>query len=54
MTATNDQTVKVIKGLVVEGCRNTIQQIAYAAGVSTGTVHGIIHDQLHMTKISSR
>ena len=54
ITATNNETVKDVEGLVIEDCRITIQQIAYILDVTTYNVHSIIHDQLHMTKVSSR
>ncbi|CAF1081757.1 unnamed protein product [Rotaria sp. Silwood1] len=54
ITATDDQTVKAIESLIIEDRRITIHQIADAVGISTGTVDGIIHDQLHMTKVSAR
>ncbi|CAF1533617.1 unnamed protein product, partial [Rotaria sp. Silwood1] len=54
ITATDDQTVKAIESLIIEDRRITIHQIADAVGISTDTVDGIIHDQLHMTKVSAR
>ena len=54
ITATDDQIVQSVEGLIIKDRRITIQQIAYAVGVSTYTVHGSIHDQLHMIKASSR
>ena len=44
ITATDGQTGKAVAGLIIEGSRITVQQIAYAVGVSTYTAHGIIHD----------
>jgi histone-lysine N-methyltransferase SETMAR len=54
ITATDDQTVGAVESLIIENRRITIQEIADALGISTYTVHGIIHDKLHMTKVSSR
>ncbi len=54
ITATDEQTVKAVENLIIEDRRITIQQIAYALGISAGTAHGVIHDQLHITKVSSR
>ena len=51
ITVTNNENVE---SLITEDRRITIQQIAYVLGVSTYTVFGIIHDQLRMTKVSSR
>ena len=54
ITSTDDQTVRAVEGLIIEDRRITIQQIAYAVGVPNYTENGIIHDQLHMTNVSSR
>ena len=54
ITATNNETVKDAESLIIQDRRITIQQIAYVLGVSTYTVHCIIHDQLHITEVSSR
>ena len=54
ITATDDQTAKVVEGLIIEGRQIAIHQIAYAVGVSTYSVHSIIHDQLLMTVVSLR
>ncbi|CAF1555029.1 unnamed protein product [Rotaria sp. Silwood1] len=54
ITATDDQTIADVESLIIEDRRITIQQIADILSISTGTVHGIIHDHLHMTKVSSR
>lgn len=53
ITATEDQISKAVECLIIEDRRITIQELADALGISTGTIHGIIHEQLHMTKVSS-
>ena len=54
ITPTDDQTVETVEVLIIEDRRITIQQIDMTVGVSTYTEDGIIHDQLHMSKVSSR
>ncbi|CAF0942762.1 unnamed protein product [Rotaria sp. Silwood1] len=54
ITTTDDQTIKAVECLIIEDRRITIQQIADALGISTGTVHDSIHEHLHMTKVCSR
>ena len=54
ITTTDNETVKDVQSLIIEDRRITIQQVAYVLGVSTYTVHGIIHDQLLMVKVSLR
>ncbi|CAF3527620.1 unnamed protein product [Rotaria sp. Silwood1] len=39
ITTTDDQTIKAVECLIIEDRRITIQQIADALGISTGTVH---------------
>jgi len=54
ITATDETNVKAVESLVVEDRRITIQQIADTLDISTGTVHGILHDQLQMRKVCAR
>ena len=53
ISATDERTIKAVENLVVEDRRITIQEIAEILGISSGTVHGILHDHLHMTKVCS-
>ena len=53
ISATDEKNIKAIENLVVEDGRITIQEIAEILGISSGTVHGILHDHLHMTKVCS-
>ena len=53
ISATDEKNIKAIENLVVEDRRITIQEIAEILGISSGTVHGILHDHLHMTKVCS-
>ena len=51
ISATDEKNIKAIENLVVEDRRITIQEIAEILGISSGTVHGILHDHLHMTNL---
>ena len=53
ISATDERNIKAIEDLIVEDRRITIQEIAEILGISNGTVHGILHDHLHMTKVYS-
>ena len=51
ISATNEKNIKAVEKLVVEDRQITIQEIAEILGISSSTVHGILHDHLHMTKV---
>ena len=53
ISAIDEKNIKAIENLVVEDRRITIQEIAEILGISSGTVHEILHDHLHMTKVCS-
>ncbi|CAF3544865.1 unnamed protein product [Rotaria sp. Silwood1] len=53
ISTTDEKTIKVVENLVIEDRRITIQEIAEILSISSGTVHGILHDHLHMTKVCS-
>ena len=53
ISATNEKNIKAVENLVVEDRRITIQKIAEIRSILSGTVHGILHDHLHMTKVCS-
>ena len=48
ISATGERTIRAIEDLVIENRRITIQAIAEILSISSGTVHGILHDHLHM------
>ena len=50
ISATDEKNIRAEENLVVEDCRTIIQEIAEILG---GTVHGVLHDHLHMTKVCS-
>ena len=53
ISATGERTIRAIEDLVIEDRRITIQATAEILSISSGTVHGILHDHLHMTKVCS-
>ena len=53
ISATNEKNIKPVGNLVVEERQITIQEIAEFLGISSSTVHDILHDHLHMTKVYS-
>ena len=53
ISAMDEKNIKVVENLVVEDRRITIQKIAEILGISSGSVRGILHDHLHMTKVCS-
>ena len=50
---TDERTIRTVEDLIIEDRRITIQAIAETLSISNGTVHGILHDHLHMTKVCS-
>ena len=53
ISATDERTIRAVENLVIEDRRITIQAIAEILSISSGTVHGTLHDRLHMTKVCS-
>src|SRR5215469_17284062 len=53
-TSTDDNNIRRIEKLIMENRRISIGKIAAEVGVSRGTVHNIIHEELHMSKVSAR
>ena len=47
-------TVKKVEDLILADRRVTIQTIMRETGLSFGSVQKIIHEELHMTKVSAR
>jgi len=53
-TATSDDVVARVEGMILENRRVKVEEIATEVGVSHGSVSAIIHDHLAMTKVSAR
>ena len=53
VSATGERTIRAVEDLVTEDRRITIQATAEILSISSSTVHGILHDHFHMTKVCS-
>jgi len=53
-SATDEASVRQVEAAILEDRRITIRQIAKEVKFSTGSVETIIHDYLHMHKVSAR
>ena len=53
-TAINDDTIKKVKDLILDNRRVTIHEIVNETGISHGSVCDIVHNELHMNKVSAR
>ena len=54
INTTDERTIRTVEDLVIEDRRVTIQATAEILSISSGIVHGILHDYLRMTKVCSR
>ena len=50
---TDEKNIKAVENLIVIDHRISVQQIAQILDNSSGAVHGILHDHLHMIKVCS-
>ena len=53
-TSKNNEKVDFVRNLVKEDGRLTVYQIAETVGISVGSAHSILHDDLCLTKLSAR
>ena len=53
-SAIDDASVRQVEAAILEDRRITIRQIAQEVKISSGSVETIIHDHLHMHKVSAR
>ena len=53
-TSTTEGQVAAVKALVEEDARVTVSQIQFEVGISSGSVVTILHEKLHLSKISAR
>jgi [histone H3]-lysine36 N-dimethyltransferase SETMAR len=53
-TSTSDEMVKAVFNIVTEDRRISIEKISHILGISYGSVHSILHEDLHLSKLSSR
>ena len=52
--ARNEQNIALVERLVAEDPNSTIKELSEASGVSVGTIHSILHEDLHMRKLAAR
>lgn len=52
--ARNEQNIALIERLVAEDPHSTVRELSETSGVSVGTIHSILHDDLHMRKLAAR
>ena len=53
-TSKNNEKIDFIRNLVKEDGRLTVYQIAETVGISVGSAHSILHDDLYLSKLSAR
>ena len=52
--ARNEQNIALVERLVAEDPHSTIRELSEASSVSVGTIHSILHQDLHMRKLTAR
>ena len=52
--AGNEQNIALVERLVAEDPHSTIRELSEASSVSVGTIHSILHQDLHMRKLTAR
>ena len=53
-TSKNNENIDFVKNLVKEDRRLTVYQIAETVGISVGSAHSILHDDLCLSKLSAQ
>ena len=53
-TSKNNEKVDFVRNLVKEDGRLTVYQIAEIVGITVGAAHSILHDDLCLSKLSTR
>ena len=53
-TATTTENIAVIKNLISDDPRITVTELSTATGNSVGTIWGILHDHLNLSKLTCR
>ena len=53
-TSKNNEKIDFVRNLVKEDGRLTVYQIAETVGISVGSAHSILHDDLCLSKLSAR
>ena len=50
----NEQNIALVKSLVDEDPHSTIRELSEACDLSVGTIHSILHEDLHMRNLAAR
>jgi histone-lysine N-methyltransferase SETMAR len=53
-TSRSEDMIALVEQMFMEDCRLTVRQITTNAGISVGSVHTILHDDLKLRKVSAR
>ena len=53
-SARDEQNIAQVKALVEGDQHSTVRELSDTCGLSIGTVHTILHDDLHMKKLAAR
>ena len=53
-TSTSPENIEKVHKLVIENRRNSLYELEEATGISYGSIHNILHDELHMSKVCAR
>ena len=53
-TSTSPENIEKVHKLVIENRRISLYELEEATGISYGSIHNILHDELHMSKVCVR
>ena len=53
-TSTSPENIEKVHKLVIENRRISLYELEEATGISYGSIHNILHDELHMSKVCAR
>ena len=52
--STSPENIEKVHKLVIENRRISLYELEEATGISYGSIHNILHDELHMSKVCAR
>ena len=53
-TSTSPENIEKVHTLVIENRRISLYELEEATGISYGSIHNILHDELHMSQVCAR
>ena len=53
-TSTSPENIEKVHKLVIENRRISLYELEEATGISDGSIHNILHDELHMSKVCAK